>query len=1133
MLTKDAAQNNIQQHLQESPRREESIYPWSPSFLPHPLSRFPLANLPYPTHNPFQMEPKQETFDKHLGRSLIAPSNVKQELSPNHLSHQSFQNNNPDNFSYKEVLIKQEAESKDANFDSLKKMMQRFGPSGMPEYPMFESSHTQNEYQAALGQQQKSFLSQQQKIIIAQQQQLHLKRSNWPGSQITSLLYHNPTMSSSLSQFPFPKNLDSIYNPKKFNIPSNFNKPPGFEEDSFNSSGEHPNQDEGAKLFPCRNCSFISSSKEEFEQHSRKHFKYSCSMCNYKSKSEGRLKRHLKHSHENQFDGDDNVNTSVIDNVDNENGAGDGYSFNGEENIDSSNNIDTLINIDNNGNNEADNNDNKVNVINKVSEGFNENESKSSNNNSYDTNKHDDDNENLHSNKRYGNSNDDNATDSNASNSPSKLFPLSDPTTLPDTFDTTLTNKTINSSHELTMKTNNDSISTTNTNVKSTSVNEETNSNKKLSKARVCKICGYVTYDKNDNYQHRSTHFPNMLKCEVPGCRFATQHRHHFLYHMKGHKGEKSYKCNKCNYSCLTRSMLVSHEKCHSYVYRYRCSTCKFSAKHAHALTVHIVKWNHEPAPVLRPDGSLPINDPSSNFENFVRKGRRNKQKTQMSLNSHFTPKKEAENGFGKFSSMYNSSNTSSSNAMQNVQHLQNNAYYQNLMAHRNMLMNMELNKVPPVPRQFLSFPFAPTTNPNFPPFKLPQQGSSVKCPQCHQLFENPLAYMNHAFTGQCIQRTSMNLERAATPEDSDSEDNHSVASNHFNQSFRSNEEADQNVAHDKRDYKNSFKNGTISKKDSFDGRNETMNGKKSDSALDLSAKKIIFTNFSDDDELMQQDITNKIETQNENDNTENYNHNNSDVNETKICINVLDTENIKQEENLKLHSKNGSEMEIEPLSPTSLTICSENGLNNVARKSRRKGIAHKLNLKDMDEEVESFSKNGQREMETNSENENDLNGRFEKVSSVNSNSEDVDDFDNREVSLDIIKTENNNSQMNIPSQYKLKPKSDPNYEQRSVSKIDQQPRNATNNPSETEHNKTPKSTQQNLVEFDTGEPTFHCLHCQIAFGDKRIYNIHMQFHKPDDPFSCQLCGREYSDGREFFLHVAQFEHHFKPSATC
>lgn len=222
-------------------------------------------------------------------------------------------------------------------------------------------------------------------------------------------------------------------------------------------------------------------------------------MCNYKSKSEGRLKRHLKHSHENQFDGDDNVNTSVIDNVDNENGAGDGYSFNGEENIDSSNNIDTLINIDNNGNNEADNNDNKANVINKVSEGFNENESKSSNNNSYDTNKHDDDNENLHSNKRYGNAHDDNATDSNASNSPSKLFPLSDPTTLPDTFDSTLTNKTINSSHDLTMKTNNDSISTTNTNVKSTSVNEETNSNKKLSKARVCKICGYVTYDKVNN----------------------------------------------------------------------------------------------------------------------------------------------------------------------------------------------------------------------------------------------------------------------------------------------------------------------------------------------------------------------------------------------------------------------------------------------------------------------------------------------------------------------------------------------------------------------------------------------------------------------------------------------------------
>ncbi|ESO00054.1 hypothetical protein HELRODRAFT_83683, partial [Helobdella robusta] len=84
-----------------------------------------------------------------------------------------------------------------------------------------------------------------------------------------------------------------------------------------------------------------------------------------------------------------------------------------------------------------------------------------------------------------------------------------------------------------------------------------------------------------------------MLRCSEPGCQFATQHRHHFHYHMKGHTGEKQYTCSKCNYKCLTRSMLVSHEKCHSYVYRYRCSSCKFSAKHAHALTVHIEKWNH------------------------------------------------------------------------------------------------------------------------------------------------------------------------------------------------------------------------------------------------------------------------------------------------------------------------------------------------------------------------------------------------------------------------------------------------------------------------------------------------------------------------------------------------------------
>ncbi|ESO00053.1 hypothetical protein HELRODRAFT_148414, partial [Helobdella robusta] len=53
----------------------------------------------------------------------------------------------------------------------------------------------------------------------------------------------------------------------------------------------------------------------------------------------------------------------------------------------------------------------------------------------------------------------------------------------------------------------------------------------------------------------------------------------------------------------------------------------------------------------------------------------------------------------------------------------------------------------------------------------------------------------------------------------------------------------------------------------------------------------------------------------------------------------------------------------------------------------------------------------------------------------------------------------------------------------------------------------------------------YHCPHCKIIFGDSRVYEIHMEFHDPTDPFHCRLCGRVSKDGRDFFLHVAQFAH--------
>ena len=254
MLTKDTPLST-KQHLQVSPGREETSFPWSPGFLPPSLPRFPLVNLPYPSHQTSRMEQKQDPIEIPFSQSHLPNLKVKQELSPDHR-----QSNFCDLYHYKEAFVKQETSAKEASFDSLKKMMQRFGPSGMPDYQMFDGNNVfnqqHNDYQVS--QQQKMLLSQQQKLFHTQQQQqqLHLKRPHWSDNSLPSLIY-NPLVAP-INHSSFSKNLDSFYNAKKFNFASNFQKPPGFDEGSFKAASEPVVQDEGTKLFPCRNCSFIS-----------------------------------------------------------------------------------------------------------------------------------------------------------------------------------------------------------------------------------------------------------------------------------------------------------------------------------------------------------------------------------------------------------------------------------------------------------------------------------------------------------------------------------------------------------------------------------------------------------------------------------------------------------------------------------------------------------------------------------------------------------------------------------------------------------------------------------------------------------------------------------------------------------
>lgn len=60
--------------------------------------------------------------------------------------------------------------------------------------------------------------------------------------------------------------------------------------------------------------------------------------------------------------------------------------------------------------------------------------------------------------------------------------------------------------------------------------------------------------------------------------------------------------------------------KSHTNVYQYRCSDCHYATKYCHSLKLHLKKYDHKPATVLNPDGSLPT-DGSGDFELVSKRG--------------------------------------------------------------------------------------------------------------------------------------------------------------------------------------------------------------------------------------------------------------------------------------------------------------------------------------------------------------------------------------------------------------------------------------------------------------------------------------------------------------------------------
>lgn len=53
----------------------------------------------------------------------------------------------------------------------------------------------------------------------------------------------------------------------------------------------------------------------------------------------------------------------------------------------------------------------------------------------------------------------------------------------------------------------------------------------------------------------------------------------------------------------------------------------------------------------------------------------------------------------------------------------------------------------------------------------------------------------------------------------------------------------------------------------------------------------------------------------------------------------------------------------------------------------------------------------------------------------------------------------------------------------------------------------------------------FTCKHCGIIYPDEIMYRVHMGFHGYNDPLTCNMCGEQFHDKYNFFMHIARVAH--------
>lgn len=69
------------------------------------------------------------------------------------------------------------------------------------------------------------------------------------------------------------------------------------------------------------------------------------------------------------------------------------------------------------------------------------------------------------------------------------------------------------------------------------------------------------------------------------------------------------------------------------------------------------------------------------------------------------------------------------------------------------------------------------------------------------------------------------------------------------------------------------------------------------------------------------------------------------------------------------------------------------------------------------------------------------------------------------------------------------------------------------------------RESQVNLI-TDDKNLKYNCKHCELTFGHKMMYRLHMLFHKDNDPFTCEMCGERCSDSLTFHSHLIYAKHY-------